>query len=300
MSPGKYPLKFLLIRGSKSKEKTNKYIISAAKKQFDTVLSVPLSGIRVDCSGERPKLFYKDKDLTVFHACYPRFFGEDFVYGSTVLEVLEANDIYMPTSSEAYQITNHKYYTVKRLGAIGAPIPKTTLCVGQEPAVKLMKKVGYPAVVKLISGFGGRGVMLVNNESDFKPLLDTLRVFKEFLSAQEFVDVKGGDMRCYVIGKRILAVKRKPPKGEWRTNVSRGARAVKVRFPSAYKKMVLDTAALLNFEVGAVDLLETKKGPFIIEVNFCPGLMVEIFGKDLANIFVPYIYKKAKEHHYGE
>lgn len=294
-------MKFLLIRGRRCKEATAKYLIKEAKKYFDTVLSVPLSGIRVACENGKTSVYYKDTNLATFDACLPRLFGDEFVFAQVVLEVLGSNEVYMPVSVEAFEISNHKYYTVKRLASVGVPVPATSLCVGQEPAIKLMKKIGFPAVVKLISGFGGRGVMLVQNESEFKPLLDTLRVFKEFLSSQEFIDARDrSDLRCFVIGNKVFGIKRTPPRGEWRTNVTRGASAREVRVPKTYRDMVLKSTALLDMEIGAIDFLESREGPVTLEVNFCPGLMVDIFGRKFAERIMPFIHKRAKEFNYGE
>lgn len=275
-------MKFLLIGGKQASEEPRVAILEAAKKYFDTVLSVPLNKIRVLCVNGETKLFYKNVDLLEFDACYVRVFNDDIPFAEIILDVLENSDVYMPTSVQGYLITNHKYYTVKELAEINVPVPATTLCASPKPALKLSSRIGFPTVVKLLSGFGGRGVMLINSDREFGSILDTLQVFKEFISTQEFVPSDGSDVRCYVFGKEVVTIKRKGRKGEWRANVSLGGTAKRIEPTKEMKEISVRIANLLGLEICAVDFMETNRGAVVIEVNFTPGLMIHIFKKDLA------------------
>jgi len=288
-------MKFLLINGSKAHPNAAKAIIAEAKKHFSTVLSVPVSKIRIECEEGENRIFYKDTDLTTFDVCFPRLFGEDFTFGSVVLDILENSDVYMPTGLDAFQISSHKYYTTKILAKIGIPVPATALSVGEETATRLAHRLGFPLVVKLLSGFGGKGVMMVQNEQEFKPLFDTFEVFKEFLLMQEFMDSRSEDLRCYVFGDEIFAVRRKGGEGEWRANVSRGGTAEIIEFPEKYKKIVRDSAKILGMEFGAVDILETRKGPVVVEANFSPGFIIKFFGDRFVGEAIREMYNKARE-----
>ena len=287
-------MKFLLISGSKARKEVSKHLISEAKKYFSTVLSIPLDGIRVECVGGENKLFFKNTDLTKFDACYARLFSEDFLFGECVLDILESSGVYLPTSSEAFQIVNHKYYTVQTLCKSKLPVPTTSLSVSPQPTTKISRTVGYPLVVKLLSGFGGRGVMLVQEEQDLVPLLDTMQVFKEFVATQEFID-KGDDIRCYVIGDNVYPVKRIAKKGEWRANVSRGARAIPTRIPDEIKEIALKAAKIMGMDISSVDFIKSSKGWLILEINFSPGLMPKFFGKKFAEIIMKHIFNRTKE-----
>ncbi len=155
-----YKLKFLLINGSKADEKATRNLTNAAKHYFGTVLTVDLDKIRVECVDGKTKLMYKNIDLTTFDACYPRLFSNDFVFGQIIIDILENSNVYVPVSLEGYQVTNHKYYTVKLLSKVGVPVPNTGLCAGQDAAVSLAEKIKYPLVIKLLSGFGGKALCL--------------------------------------------------------------------------------------------------------------------------------------------
>lgn len=288
-------MKFLLINGSKAKQETAQLVINEAKKYFDTVLSLPLNKIRIECVDGKTRLLYKDTDLRKFDVCYPRFFAEDFLFGQIVLDILWSSRTYLPNCPESFEVANNKYMTVQLLSEIDVPLPATALSVSQKSAMEISEKLGFPIVVKLISGFGGKGVMRMQSMQEFKPVLDTLVVFEEFLCTQEFVDGQGKDLRCYVIGDDVLAVRRYAAAGEWRSNISRGGRAELTSLPKQYKEIVLKSAKVLGMELATVDIVETKHGPRVIEANFCPGLILRFFGRKFVKAFVKFFYKKAKE-----
>lgn len=288
-------MRLLIISGSKSLGKASQYFVAEGKKLFETVLLVPLTSIRVELNGKKPMIYYKNTDLTKFDACLPRLFAEDFVFGEVVLDILQSSGVYMPTSSEAYQLSNHKYYMSKALSEIKVPIPDSALCVGTVPAVMIAEKMGYPIVVKMLSGFGGKGVMFARSKQEFTPILDTLQVFKEFILLQKFVESGREDLRCYVVGKEIHAVRRIAREDDLRSNVSRGGRPRLVDFPEEYRDIVLNSATIAGAELCAVDLIKSDEGALVVEVNFTPGIMVKYFGPRFAKIFLKFIYKRAKE-----
>lgn len=287
-------MKFLLVTGSKSRSDTSQMLISEAKKYFDTVLVVPISKIRIELEKGETKVMYKETNLNKFDVCYLRIFAEDFVIGEIVMDALADAGVYIPGCLEAYQLSNNKYYTVKVLGEAGLPVPDSSLSVGQQVAVQISEKISFPIVIKLLSGFGGRGVMRVQNKAEFKPLLDTLRVLEEFLSAQQFIESKGIDLRCYVVGEEVYAVRRSAPAGEWRANISRGGDAQLAKINKEQKKIVLDAAKIIGMELGTIDLIESKGKTFIVEANFTPGLIIDFFGRKFARIFIRFLYDKAR------
>lgn len=293
-------MRFLLITGKRSTQESRHLILEHAKKMFETVLSVPLDKIRVECRNGENKLYYKNQDLTEFDVVYARLFADDFVFGQVVLDILEgAPKVYTPNCVEAFQVTNHKYYTVKQLSDVGVPVPATALSVSPESALNLSQRFGFPLVVKLLSGFGGKGVMLFNSEEEFKPVLDTLKVFKEFICTQEFLETKqgerGADIRYYVLGDDVYAIKRKSKSGEWRANISKGGVAQVIPIEPELKRMALKSAQVLGLDICAVDFIETERGHVVVEVNFTPGGIIKLFGDKIVQKFVRALYLKGQE-----
>ncbi len=268
-------------------------IIEEAQKKFDTVLFVHLNKVRVVCRNGVTKIMYKNKDLSEFDVVWLRAFGEDFVLAELLLDILESSNTYVQSSAEAFQVCNHKFYTVKVASSIGIPTPDSSLSVSPSVAEKIVKRSGFPTVVKLLSGFGGKGVMLINSEEEFKPILETLQVFKEFISTQEYVKADATDYRALVVGKEVVGIRRVGAKGDWRANVSTGGKAEFVELDENIVKMALSAAELLGADVCSVDFLLTKNGPLLVEINFTPGMIQKYFGNKIAEKIVNFLYSKA-------
>ncbi len=288
-------MKFLYIGGTNERQEVKQMILEEAHRFFDTVLFAPLKKIRIDCVNGKNKLTFKGTDLTSFDACYARFFSKDLMFGEIVLDLLNESDVFVPLTPEAFQITNHKYFTVKVLSRENIPVPTSSLALTPQTAIDMNHKIGYPVVIKLLSGFGGKGVMLANSENEFKPVLDTLKIFREFISTQEFIKSDNYDIRCMVFGEEVFGIKRIAPEGEWRTNVSKGGKAELVELSSAMKEDALKISAILGLGVCAVDFMEREGKYKLIEVNFAPGFMIDFFGTKFSNILIKYLYKKSKE-----
>tara|TARA_Y100000310_G_C20693389_1_gene823829 strand:- start:397 stop:1275 length:879 start_codon:yes stop_codon:yes gene_type:complete len=270
-------------------------IVKEAQAKFDSMLFASLKKIRISCENGETKIFYKNKDLSEYDVVWVRAFGEDFVLAEMVLDILENSGVYVQSTAEAFQVCNHKFYTIKVASSIGIPVPDSSISVTPEVSASIVKRTGFPVIVKLLSGFGGKGVMLVNSEEEFKPILETLRVFDEFISTQEFVPSGATDYRALVIGEEVIGIRRKGEEGEWRANVSKGGAAEKVELDDDVKEMALRAAELLGADLCSVDFLMTKEGPMLVEINFTPGMIEKYFGNKIAKSIINFLYKKGKE-----
>ena len=285
----------ICILSGKSGDDVKPLIIEEAQKKFDSLLFVPLKKIRVTCRNGKTTIYYKNRDLSEFDVVWIRAFGEDFVLAEMVLEILENSGVYVQSTAEAFQVCSHKFYTVKLAGAIGIPVPDSSITITPEVATRIVKRAGgFPAVVKLLSGFGGKGVMLINSEEEFKPILETIRVFDEFISTQEFLPSEATDYRALVIGKDILGIRRKGIEGEWRANVSTGGCAEFVELGEDIDQMALSAAEILGADICSVDFLKTKDGPKLVEINFTPGMIKGFFGNKIADKILTFLLEKAK------
>ncbi|MCX6801220.1 MAG: RimK family alpha-L-glutamate ligase [Candidatus Diapherotrites archaeon] len=299
-SGGKVPKKFdakksFLIIGSKTyKKSTINSMIGESKKLFDRVLFVPINKVQIMVSSGRASLCYKGKYLMDFDAIYPRFSSRDYVLGEAVLKVIESSSAYCPVPLRAYQITNHKYYTTQVLSNSGIPGIPTTLFISPKYAEYLVGETGFPMVMKLISGFAGKGVVLINDKKQLESILDTVHLFEEFICTQKFIKGKNFDVRCYVIGDSVISVKRTGRKGEWRANISRGGTAAVIETSPEMKKIALNSARVLGMDICAVDLMESGGRWVVIEANFMPGPFMKYLGGMIVKEWVEFIHEKVK------
>jgi ribosomal protein S6--L-glutamate ligase len=150
-----------------------------------------------------------------------------------------------------------------------------------------------PHVIKLNEGTQGTGVVLAEKRSASQSVIEAFRgLYANFL-VQEFVaEAKGADLRCFVVGDRVLAaMRRQAEPGEFRSNLHRGGRASAVSLSEAEEATALRAAKVMGLEVAGVDLLRSRKGPLVLEVNSSPGLegIEGASGVDVAGAIVDHV-----------
>jgi ribosomal protein S6--L-glutamate ligase len=153
-----------------------------------------------------------------------------------------------------------------------------------------------PHVIKLIEGSQGNGVVLAERVSASRSVIEAFRgLYANFL-VQEFVaEAKGADIRCFVVGETVVAaMHRQAEPGEFRSNLHRGGRASPVRLTAAEKRTALRAARVLGLEVAGVDLLRSRSGPLVLEVNSSPGLegIEATTGVDVAGAIIGHVYSR--------
>ena len=150
-----------------------------------------------------------------------------------------------------------------------------------------------PHVIKLNEGTQGAGVMLTEKPSASRGAVETLRgLYANFLVQEFIAEAKGADLRCFVVGDRVVAaMRRQAPKGEFRSNLHRGGTAKPVRITRAEAAMAVRAARVLGLGVAGVDMLRSKRGPLVLEVNSSPGLegIEAATGVDVAGCIVSHV-----------
>ena len=111
--------------------------------------------------------------------------------------------------------------------------------------------------------------------------------------AQEFIaEAQGADIRCFVIGQRVVATMQRQAKtGEFRSNLHRGGRASLIRISPEERRLATRAAAKLGLRVAGVDIIRSRHGPLVLEVNSSPGLegVEQTSQQDIATQIIEYI-----------
>jgi len=288
----------VVIASSNYNKKNNKILIEEAEKNFKKFLFVPINKTHIVEEKGESKIMFKNHNLLDFDIVYPRFGSRDYFMGEAVLKILEKANCYCPVSLKGFQLSNHKYYSIKKLAEENLPTVLTALSVSPKAVEKLSKEFSFPLVLKLISGFAGKGVVRVENESQLKSILDTVHLFEEYIATQKYVEGHSSDVRCYVFGDKVLIVKRQGAKGDWRANISRGGSAKIIKGSKAMEEAAIKAARILGFDICAVDLIETnttKEGFVIIEVNFQPGPFMKFLGSRIPQEMMEFIRSKVEK-----
>ncbi|BAV99376.1 30S ribosomal protein S6--L-glutamate ligase [Lysobacter enzymogenes] len=246
------------------------------------------------------QMHYKGREIAGYHAVIPRIGASVTRYGSAVLRQFELMDSYSPNTSDAILRARDKLRSHQLLAAQGIGLPATVFGDNPDDTADLLSMLGPPPhVIKLNEGTQGAGVMLTEKLSASKGVIEALRgLYANFL-VQEFVaEAKGADLRCFVVGDRVVAaMKRQAPKGDFRSNLHRGGTAKGVRASAAEQEVAVRAAKVLGLGVAGVDLIRSARGPLVLEVNASPGLegIEEASGVDVAVEIVDFVAGQVRE-----
>lgn len=287
-----------VIYGEKSAQ--HHHFIEAGKKHFDKVLGVPLEGVRTVYKEDGTHLMYNNTDLCEFDAVYLRLLGGDLMYGEHIPEILRDNGVYTQLESDSLAIASNKFHMMKVLADGGLPVPRSTYTLSTKETERAGESLGYPAVIKIISGYGGKGVMKADEKSDIGPITDTLTLFEQDICLQEFIENPGEDIRVIVVGDDVYAYKRVGGDEEFRSNISAGGNRERIEPSEEMIEASKGAAALTGLDIAGIDIIEdeSEDGEFYIgEINASPGVegTGEVIETDLANEFMAFIKRKAME-----
>jgi len=131
-----------------------------------------------------------------------------------------------------------------------------------------------PHVIKLNEGSQGTGVVLAEKRSASQSVIEAFRgLYANFLVQEFIAEAKGSDLRCFVVGKKVVAaMQREASPGEFRANLHRGGSASMAVLSAEERRIAVQAASALGLGVAGVDILRSNRGPLLLEVNASPGL----------------------------
>jgi ribosomal protein S6--L-glutamate ligase len=196
---------------------------------------------------------------------------EQVVFRMDVLARLEAAGKVVINPPRAIEAAVDKYLASAKLAAAGLPTPHTIVCQTAAEALAAFHRLGGDVVVKPLFGAEGRGITRLADEALALRTFSLLTNLGAVLYLQEFIPHDGCDVRVLVVGSQMWAVRRCNPL-DWRTNVSRGARAERVELAPRWAELARRAADALAAPVAGVDLLPARDGRlWVLEVNAVPG-----------------------------
>jgi ribosomal protein S6--L-glutamate ligase len=157
---------------------------------------------------------------------------------------------------------------------------------------------GAPLVIKLLQGTQGIGVVLAETNNAAKSVIESFIGLKASALVQEYIsEAKGSDIRCFVIGEKVVAtMMRSAKEGEFRSNIHRGGSANLIKITPMERETAVAAASTMGLNVCGVDILRSRHGPVVMEVNSSPGLegIEKVTNKDIAGMIIKFIEQNAK------
>ncbi|MEX2517288.1 MAG: 30S ribosomal protein S6--L-glutamate ligase, partial [Gammaproteobacteria bacterium] len=262
-------------------------LIEAAEKRDHEVVVLDVLRCYMSIASHRPSIHFKGKDLVDFDAVIPRIGASVTFYGAAVLRQFEMMSVCPLNESVAITRSRDKLRATQLLARRGIGLPVTGFANKPDDIEDLLRMVGGPPVViKLLSGTQGIGVVLAETHKAAETVIESFLGLKAEVLVQEYIKEAGGaDIRCFVIGEKVVAaMKRQGKDGEFRSNIHRGGSANLVKITPEERSTAVRAAKIMGLNVCGVDILRSNHGPVVMEVNSSPGLqgIESITGKDVA------------------
>ncbi len=266
-------------------------LIEAAEKAGHTANACDPFGFYLQIGGTRHRITYEGVSAEDYDVVIPRLSGATARYGGEVVSHFEWLGIPVVNSSFAIANARHKFRSLRILSQNGLPVPPS-LTVGSATYLEgTVDEIGdYPFILKPFYGTHGMGVMLLDTPTSLTSTVDALCDMHRDYVIQSFIaEAAGVDIRILVVGGDAIAgMKRRAVAGEFRANIHKGANGETITLTEEYKRIAIDAAAALQLDIAGVDLLQTKNGPVILEVNPSPGFegLQLVTGIDIAEAMI--------------
>jgi [lysine-biosynthesis-protein LysW]--L-2-aminoadipate ligase len=186
------------------------------------------------------------------------------------LRVLERWGIPTLNRSAATTVCDDKALCSLALEAAGVPTPRTLLAFSIDSAIEACERVGYPAVLKPVTGSWGRLLAKVNGPEQARTILEQKTQLGSYVHSiyyvQQYVEKPGRDIRVYVVGERVLAASYRNSE-HWITNAARGAVSSACPITLEIEELAWRACIAVGARLAGVDLIETPDGLKVVEVN---------------------------------
>ena len=247
----------------------------------------------VGIEADNPTVHYDGKALDPIDVIVPRIGASVTFYGAALVRQFEMMQVSSTVQSQAIVRSRDKLRSLQILSKAGIGIPKTAFANHPRDVDDLISQVGgVPVVIKLLEGTQGIGVVLAETKKAAKSVIEAFYGLKANILVQEFIkEAQGADIRAFVVNGRVVgAMKRQGVEGEFRSNLHRGGEGQLIKLSREERVTALRAARALGLSVAGVDMLQSKRGPLIMEVNSSPGLegIETATGIDVAGKIIEY------------
>jgi len=224
---------------------------------------------------DRKSIFVNDVLTPLPDFIIPRMGAGTTYFALALIRHLEKLGVYSFNSANAIDTVKDKLYQLQILAQSGMPIPKTMLAKFPLDLRVVEKHIGFPVVIKTLSGSQGSGVFLCETSQALDELMQMVEnsnpnvnlIFQEFIKTSF-----GKDLRVVTVGGRVIgAMVRNSVDGNFKANYSRGGQIHKFEITPEIEWLVLEISRILDLDIAGIDLLFDTEGFKICEVNSSPG-----------------------------
>lgn len=292
-------MRIMVIYG-RDPDKNAGQLIRASKELGYTTVSASIMDLSASIGPDGSHFLVKDKEIPVPEICFLRSLGpgthEQINRRISFLEHLELSGAFVVNPVYAFRRARDKYATMYTLAKAGLTIPKTLITENALQAYRFAKH-SIQIINKPMIGSMGYGAMKFEDPDLAYNAFRLLERINQPIYVQEYLEKPRKDIRAFVIGNKVLAaIHRIAQLGQWKTNIAQGGRSEVLKLAPNLEKLAIKATKVLQLEYAGIDLVETKKGPLIFEVNSSPSWqsLQQATGIDVAERLVKYATGKVR------
>jgi len=233
-------------------------LVQAARRRHHYVRVIDYVNCDIVLDAENPKIIYNGQTLSNIDAIIPRIGSGHTAYGAQIIRQFKSFGVYSTLSEKALLEARNKIASMQILSGAGILIPKSLISNNSLFFDDIMQELDDERVViKLVNGTHGLGVVLAESHKQATSIMEAFTKSKSKVFMQEFIEEAGGaDIRVFIVNGQI--------EGTMKPTIE----------PLSDKEaeVALKAAEILGLKIAGVDMLRSKRGPMILEVNASPGL----------------------------
>ncbi|MEX2569203.1 MAG: 30S ribosomal protein S6--L-glutamate ligase [Cyclobacteriaceae bacterium] len=274
---------------------STKRLIQAVKEAGHEAMVVDHTVCDLIIEQNNPYIIYKGEKLLDIDAIIPRIGASVTFYGTAVVRQFELMGVFSAVESQAIVRSRDKLRSLQILSRESLGMPKTAFTNFSKGGEKQLIEMigGAPLIIKLLEGTQGLGVVLAETKKAGQSVIEAFHGLKARIIVQEFIkEAKGADIRAFIVNNKVVgAMKRQGAEGEFRSNLHRGGKAEVINLSRKEKTAALNAAKALGLSIAGVDMLQSERGPLILEVNSSPGLegIEKATGINIAGTIISFI-----------
>lgn len=277
---------------------TQRLVTEGENRDHDVEVIDPLK-CDIIIEKEKPTIYYRDRYLDYVDAIIPRIGASVTFYGCAVVRQFEMMGVFTIVTSDAILRSRDKLRSLQRLTKAGIGMPKTVFTNYSRDVEEVIEHVGgTPVIIKLLEGTQGLGVVLAETKNAAESVLEAFNGLQARVIVQEYIkEAKGADIRALVVdGQVVGAMKRQGKEGEFRSNLHRGGSAEIIKLDHDELRVAMSASKALKLPVCGVDMLQSSRGPLLLEVNSTPGLegIESATGRNIARAIITFIERNRK------
>jgi len=274
-------------------------------KRGHKILRVRYNDCSLAIKNNNPQVIFRGEKLENIDAVIPWIIQGEFHYGLDVINQFESMGVFVTNGSQAFNIANNKWRTAQILAKKGINTPDTFFSNNTKSMndyIGIMH--GQNIIIKILDEWAtkGRGVLLADSKLKAETIVCDLEDNGKNCIIQEFIEEsRGTDIRAYVVSNQVVAsMQRKAKEGEYRSNLHAGGSGKPIQLTDAENQLVVAASGAVGLSTAGVDIMRTKRGPAVIELNASGDFGIEeVTGVNVANKIIEFIENSCKAKNNG-